>query len=113
MAVADPHAGAVREAVARALAEDLTPLGDITSALLPVGATAVAHFVPRAEGVLAGVACAGETFAQLDPAVELTWAAADGDRIAAGKVIGSVSGSMRTEEHQSELQALMRHTAAD
>ncbi|HEY9558082.1 MAG TPA: carboxylating nicotinate-nucleotide diphosphorylase [Acidimicrobiales bacterium] len=94
MAVADPHAGAVREAVARALAEDLTPLGDITSALLPVGATAVAHFVPRAEGVLAGVACAGETFAQLDPAVELTWAAADGDRIAAGQVIGSVSGSM-------------------
>src|SRR3546814_478970 len=94
MAVADPHAGAVREAVARALAEDLTPLGDITSALLPVGATAVAHFVPRAEGVLAGVACAGETFAQLDPAVELTWAAADGDRIAAGQVIGTVSGSM-------------------
>jgi nicotinate-nucleotide pyrophosphorylase (carboxylating) len=94
MAVADPYPAAVRSAVALALAEDLAPLGDITSALLPADATAVADFVPRASGVLAGSACATEAFAQVDPAVDVTWAAADGDAIAAGQVVGTVSGPM-------------------
>lgn len=94
MGVADPHLAAVRDAVARALAEDLTPLGDITSALLPADATAVADVVPRADGVFAGTACATEAFAQLDAAVDVSWNAADGDVIAAGQIVGTVSGSM-------------------
>ena len=79
MAVADPPLHVVRAAVALALAEDLSPLGDLTSALLPAGVTTVADFVPRHDGVLAGTACATETFAQLDAAVEVEWAAHDGD----------------------------------
>jgi nicotinate-nucleotide pyrophosphorylase (carboxylating) len=51
-----PH-GTVVDAVTRALAEDLTPLGDVTSAVLPEGLTASAAFVPRAAGILAGRAC--------------------------------------------------------
>jgi nicotinate-nucleotide pyrophosphorylase (carboxylating) len=94
MSVAAPHLAAVREAVTRALAEDLVPLGDLTSALLPAGATAVGDFATRAEGVVAGTACATETFAQLDPAVEIRWAVGDGDAVAAGQVIGTVSGPM-------------------
>lgn len=94
MSVADPHLAAVRAAVAAALAEDLAPLGDLTSALLPVDALATADFVPRRDGVLAGTRCADETFAQLDPSVEVTWVAADGDRVTAGQVIGTVRGSM-------------------
>lgn len=94
MAVADPYLLAVRSAVTLALAEDLTPLGDLTSALLPVGATAVADFVPRRDGVLAGTRCATEAFAQLDPSVEVSWAATDGDGVAADQVIGTVSGPM-------------------
>ena len=94
MVLADPSLQAVRAAVARALDEDLAPLGDLTSALLPAGATAVADFVPRTDGVLAGTLCATETFAQLDPAVEVVWAAADGDRVVAGQVVGTVSGPM-------------------
>jgi nicotinate-nucleotide pyrophosphorylase (carboxylating) len=90
----DPPAHAVREAVARALAEDLTPLGDLSSMLLPAEETGVADVVPRADGVLAGTACATETFVQLDPAVELTWAAGDGDRIAAGRPVGTVRGPL-------------------
>src|SRR5437764_1155095 len=43
---------AVREAVGRALAEDLLPLGDITASLLPSGARTDARLVARAEGVL-------------------------------------------------------------
>jgi nicotinate-nucleotide pyrophosphorylase (carboxylating) len=94
VAVADPFLQAVRSAVASALAEDLAPLGDLTSALLPEGMTTVADFVPRRNGVLAGTRCATETFAQLDPAVAVTWAAADGDAVAAETVIGTVSGPM-------------------
>jgi len=94
MGVAEPHLAAVRDAVGRALAEDLVPLGDITSALLPAGATAVARFVPRQPGVLAGTACATETFAQLDASVEVAWTAADGDRVTPGQVVGTVRGPM-------------------
>ena len=92
MALADPYPAAVRAAVTLALAEDLAPLGDITSALLPEGPTAVADLVPRRDGVLAGTACVGETFAQLDPAVTVTWTARDGDRVSAGQVVGTVTG---------------------
>lgn len=92
MGLADPHRSAVRDAVARALSEDLSPLGDATSALLPAGASATARFVPRSDGVLAGTACATEAFAQLDPAVEVAWTATDGDRILAGGTIGTVTG---------------------
>ena len=49
-----PPISTVRDAVARALAEDLTPLGDITSGLLPRDATATATFSARVDGVLAG-----------------------------------------------------------
>jgi nicotinate-nucleotide pyrophosphorylase (carboxylating) len=94
MAVPEPYRAAVVDAVARALAEDLTPLGDLTSALIPAGRRCVADFVPRVEGVLAGTACATEAFLQLDDSIEVAWAAADGDAVAAGATIGTVSGPM-------------------
>jgi nicotinate-nucleotide pyrophosphorylase (carboxylating) len=94
VALADPYLQAVREVVARSLAEDLAPLGDLTSALLPADARCVADVVPRAEGVLAGTACATEVFAQLDPGVTVSWASVDGDRVGAGEVAGTVEGPM-------------------
>ncbi len=94
--VFEPPIDAVRQAVARALAEDLTPLGDLTSRLLPPDAEAVATFVARQEGVLAGRACAEEAFRQVDPDVEIAWAAADGDRLEPGTRIGRVSGRLTT-----------------
>ena len=89
-----PPLAAVREAVARALAEDLGPLGDLTAALLPAGATAAAHLVPRARGVLAGCLAATEAFAQVDPAVAVRWHADDGDEVAPGVAVGEVSGAL-------------------
>jgi nicotinate-nucleotide pyrophosphorylase (carboxylating) len=82
----------VRRAVAVALAEDVLPLGDLTAALLPDGVEAVAAFVPRADGVLAGTDCATEAFAQLDPSVTVRWTAADGDPVEAGETVGTVEG---------------------
>ncbi|MBL8777274.1 MAG: carboxylating nicotinate-nucleotide diphosphorylase [Acidimicrobiales bacterium] len=89
-----PPIGAVREAVGRAIAEDLTPLGDLTSGLLPATARATAEFVARTDGVLAGRLCADEAFRQIDPWVTATWAADDGDAVHAGQVLGRVDGPL-------------------
>jgi nicotinate-nucleotide pyrophosphorylase (carboxylating) len=89
-----PPISEIRRVVAAALAEDLLPLGDLSAALLDPGIDATASFVPRADGVLAGTRCATETFAQLDPAVRVDWAADDGDAVAAGATIGTVGGPL-------------------
>jgi nicotinate-nucleotide pyrophosphorylase (carboxylating) len=88
----DPPITAVREVVARALAEDLEPSGDLTSSLLPTDATATARFVARADGVLAGRLCALETFAAVDPSLSVEWLLADGSRVAPGDEVARVSG---------------------
>lgn len=94
----DPHPpmAAVREAVARALAEDLLPLGDLSAMLLPSGAYATAELVSRDAGVLAGRLCATEAFAQLDSSVKLDWHLDDGRLLLPGTVIARVGGPMRS-----------------
>ncbi|MEY2462946.1 MAG: hypothetical protein QOH64_1084 [Acidimicrobiaceae bacterium] len=89
-----PPINAVRAAVARALEEDLTPLGDLTSSLLDEHLTATAGFVVRGPGVLAGVRCATEAFAQVDGSVEVAWSADDGDEVTAGQLVGTVNGRL-------------------
>lgn len=95
MSAFDPPLLAVRELVSRALAEDLLPLGDVTAGLLDAG-TALGSVVSRAPGVLAGSACFTEAFAQVDPAVEIRWLGADGDRLAAGTKVAEVGGPVRS-----------------
>jgi nicotinate-nucleotide pyrophosphorylase (carboxylating) len=89
-----PPSVAVRDAVERALAEDLLPLGDLTASLLPDGAVARAAFTSRATGVLAGRLCAAETFRSLDPDVALDWRLDDGDALQPGSVIATAAGSL-------------------
>ncbi|MCU1460005.1 MAG: nicotinate-nucleotide pyrophosphorylase (carboxylating) [Acidimicrobiales bacterium] len=85
---------AIREVVARALAEDLTPLGDITAALLPLDSDVIARLVPRQDGVLAGRRCADESFAQVDTDTKVSWAADDGQEVSTGDVIATVTGRL-------------------
>ena len=84
----------LREVVAAALAEDLTPLGDLTAGLLPPLATVEAVVVPRADGVLAGSAAAHETFAQVDGRISVNWTASDGDVVRAGVPVARVDGPL-------------------
>ncbi|HEY5164939.1 MAG TPA: carboxylating nicotinate-nucleotide diphosphorylase [Acidimicrobiia bacterium] len=86
----------VREAVARAINEDLGPLGDLTSALLPPHTDATGAITARAAGVLAGQACATETWAQLDTEVDVRWTAADGCALTAGTVVATIAGPLRS-----------------
>jgi nicotinate-nucleotide pyrophosphorylase (carboxylating) len=91
----DPPAHAVREAVGRALAEDLGPLGDLTASLVPRNTPGFFQIVARAPGVLAGTACVDEVFVQLRPAVAAVhWEVRDGAVLAPGAVIGRVSGQL-------------------
>ncbi len=92
----EPPAAAVRDAVALALAEDLGPLGDLTAALVPATATAVGALVVRTEGVLAGTACAGETFRQVDPAIAVDWVRGDGDPVPASGRVAVVRGPLHS-----------------
>ncbi len=96
-----PPVSDVRFLVERALAEDLTPLGDLTSSLLDPAATATAHVGARVEGVVAGCLCVEETFAAVDPRLRIEWAKTDGDRVGAGESIAVATGpfaSMLTAE---------------
>ena len=90
----EPPRHAVRAVVTAALAEDLTPLGDLSAALIPSDATTTAEFVSREVGVLAGVACATETLAQVDDQIAVDWRLHDGDELAPGATIGVVRGSL-------------------
>jgi nicotinate-nucleotide pyrophosphorylase (carboxylating) len=85
----------VTDAVTRALAEDLLADGDLTAALVPEGATA--HFALRARqaGILAGRACATETFRQLSPSLPLTWLVGDGSVLVPGMTVMEVTGPLR------------------
>ena len=90
-----PPAEDVVDAVRRALREDLAPLGDLTATLVPP-ALGEARFVARTAGVLAGTACATETYRQLDEAVAVDWAVDDGARIERGQLLGVVRGPFRS-----------------
>jgi nicotinate-nucleotide pyrophosphorylase (carboxylating) len=89
-----PPDDAIDDAVRRALAEDLTPLGDITSALLDPDVSTVARFVARDHGVVAGTACARRTFELVDGTVTMQWHRVDGDVVEPGDVIAEVSGPL-------------------
>lgn len=89
-----PHHDVV-DAVRRALAEDLTPLGDLTATLVPA-TLGEARFVARSAGVLAGTACATETWAQLDPGVVVDWVLDDGACLEPGQTFGVVRGPFRS-----------------
>ncbi len=92
----DPPPPVVAEAVARALAEDLLPLGDLTAALVPAEATAHLAIVSRSAGVVAGRSCALEAFRQVDPTLEVRWRIGDGGAVVSGDHVAEVVGPLRS-----------------
>ena len=77
-----------------ALREDIGS-GDVTAALVPAGQRVRGGVITREEAILCGRAWADETFRRLDPRVQLTWHAADGERLAANQVIFEITGPAR------------------
>jgi nicotinate-nucleotide pyrophosphorylase (carboxylating) len=86
-----------REAVRRALAEDLEPDGDVTSlATVPPDVLGRADLVARAAGTVAGTALLVEVFDQLDPRVTVELTVRDGDQVRVGQQLGHVVGPLRS-----------------
>ena len=80
--------------VEAALREDLGS-GEVTAARVPAAQRVRGSVVAREEAVLCGRAWVDETFRQLDPRVQLTWHASDGERVAAGQAIFAIAGPAR------------------
>ena len=77
-----------------ALRED-TGSGDVTARLVPATQQVRGAIVTREAAVLCGCAWADETFGRLDPRVQLSWHAADGERLTPGQVICEIAGPAR------------------
>jgi nicotinate-nucleotide pyrophosphorylase (carboxylating) len=84
----------IAEIVRRALAEDVGS-GDRTALLIPESRRSRAQLMTREDAVLCGRAWFEEAFHQLDPAVRITWNAADGDAIRANQVLCELEGPAR------------------
>jgi len=91
-----PPVADIRFLVERALTEDLTPLGDLTSSLLDPTLQATAEFNARQPGIIAGCGCVEETFTAVDPDLKVDWRLTDGDPVSAGDVVGVATGSFAT-----------------
>lgn len=90
-----PEPEEIRDAVRRALAEDVGT-GDVTTlACVPPEATARAVLRAREPLVLAGVAFAVETFRQMSPNLRCTVRAADGQTLDTGAEVLEVAGPAR------------------
>jgi nicotinate-nucleotide pyrophosphorylase (carboxylating) len=85
---------AVRRDVQAALAEDMGD-GDITAELLPERDIAEARIVTRDAGVLCGIPWADAVFRSVDPDIEASWQAGDGDAIDPGQVLVQLAGPAR------------------
>lgn len=87
---------AVDEAVVRALDEDLGRAGDVTSiATVPEATTASAVMVARQAGRIAGLPLAVATLQKLAPDIRIEAHARDGDAVAAGRSVLTISGPAR------------------
>lgn len=83
--------------VERALAEDLSDQGDITSlAVIPDDAMSFGEIIARADGVIAGLAIAEYVFTLVDRDVRFEAVVAEGGRAGAGAVVATVSGPSRS-----------------
>lgn len=79
----------------RALEEDRAA-DDLTSlALVPAGQRAQAVLTVKAPGVICGLPFVAAVLQQLDPQLEVTLLAEDGDTVGAGTVVARVAGSAR------------------
>ncbi|MEZ0469620.1 carboxylating nicotinate-nucleotide diphosphorylase [Luteimonas salinilitoris] len=93
IATAAPPAEVVEADVARALAEDLGD-GDVTAALLPDTADR-AFLLCKEAAVVCGRPWFDACHRALDPDVRIDWRVDEGDRVAAGTVLATLSGRAR------------------
>jgi nicotinate-nucleotide pyrophosphorylase (carboxylating) len=85
----------IKTHVAFSLDEDIGS-GDVTAQLIDADKTAKARVLTREPAILCGQAWVEETFKQLDPELELTWLAEEGDELVPDQVFLELSGKARS-----------------
>ncbi len=95
MKLDDLISAAIERNVRDALAEDIGG-GDITAQLIPPNTRGRAFVITREAAVLCGRPWADEACRQVDPAIAVSWHAADGDRLSAGQRFLSLDGPARS-----------------
>ncbi|MCL6592802.1 MAG: carboxylating nicotinate-nucleotide diphosphorylase [Alicyclobacillus sp.] len=79
-----------------ALFEDIGR-GDLTSeAVIPLDARAQARFLAKSDTRVAGIPVVTRVLAQVDPGLRCTWEVQDGEDVAPGTVLGTVTGPARS-----------------
>ena len=82
--------------IQRALDEDAGDRGDVTTlATIPADLQYTGTMLAKAQGVIAGLVVAQQSFLQVDPTVEFTPLVADGTQVSPGTQIAKVSGKAR------------------
>ena len=85
----------IDQIIRNALVEDIGD-GDVTTRYtVPESAVLDGVFLAKEAGVVAGLEVVRRVFQQVDPAVEITFELADGDRVGLGEVFGAVHGPGR------------------
>jgi nicotinate-nucleotide pyrophosphorylase (carboxylating) len=77
-----------------ALVEDIGS-GDVTAELVPADQRVTGKVISREPAILCGRPWVTEVFRQLDPSVQLTWTADDGDRVAVNQTLFEITGLAR------------------
>lgn len=86
----------LNDLIEKALKEDVGT-GDITTlSTIPAHKTITGRFIAKEDGILCGIEVVRAVFAFVDPTIELNFANKDGDKIAKGDVIATVSGLARS-----------------
>ncbi len=92
-----PLPSSTPDVVARAYAEDLANIGDLTTlATIPEGHRSRAEFVARSSGCMAGIPLIELCLEYIDPEIVCRPMAQDGELVQAGTVILEASGATRS-----------------
>lgn len=84
----------IKDTVKFALTEDIGS-GDITAQLIPADEQATARIITRENAILCGSDWVTEVFRQLEPSVDITWHAEDGDQLQENQLIFELQGPAR------------------
>ncbi|MFM2068066.1 MAG: carboxylating nicotinate-nucleotide diphosphorylase [Pseudomonadota bacterium] len=90
-----PSASDIAAIVDLALAEDLGS-GDVTAALVPADARAVAHVLVREAAVVCGRPWVDAVVARVDPQVQVEWLVGEGERVLTDQRLFSLRGAARS-----------------
>jgi nicotinate-nucleotide pyrophosphorylase (carboxylating) len=80
--------------VSAALAEDIGA-GDLTAELVPSGNSSIATVIVREPAVICGIPWFNRCFAEIDPAIKITWLVKEGDHVGPDTLLCEIHGKAR------------------